>query len=106
MTIKPNIFRTFTAKFARIPRIVGLVSGTGLGINDGTWFQNRDDLGAFVEKCLIWKGNGIVIRSGGYSLENESPAFIKALRHELWCMSSCALISKDGCADDGRWGKK
>jgi N,N'-diacetylbacillosaminyl-diphospho-undecaprenol alpha-1,3-N-acetylgalactosaminyltransferase len=114
MTIKPNIFGTIAAKLAGIPRIVCLVSGIGyvfsndiestqkkivrtiatflykvsLSISDKTWFQNKDDLDLFIEKNIIKRNKGIVIRSGGinlteFSLSKVNPALLEKLRSEF-----------------------
>ncbi|KGF72373.1 hypothetical protein DO97_09170 [Neosynechococcus sphagnicola sy1] len=98
MTIKPNLFATFAAKLAGVPRIVSLVSGIGfifaseskllvsicirplvmllyrwaLSISNKTWFQNQDDFDFFSRKKLIIPTKGIVIRGSGVNLTEFS----------------------------------
>jgi N,N'-diacetylbacillosaminyl-diphospho-undecaprenol alpha-1,3-N-acetylgalactosaminyltransferase len=102
MTIKPNIFGTFAAKFAGIEKIVCLVSGLGfifsedlnspkikiirpfvislykwaLSISQKTSFQNKDDLDYFIEKQIIQPKKGVVIMSEGVNLNNFSSSTI------------------------------
>ncbi len=113
MTIKPNIFGTFAAKLAGIPRVVCLVSGMGfvfggdrsfrervvrflvsplyrlaLHLADRTWFQNPDDCQNFVDLGLLPKSKSVVIRSGGINLETFNPVSVSeeslnTLRNEL-----------------------
>lgn len=113
MTIKPNIFGTFAAKLAGIPRIVCLVSGAGFifddrpGVKarvlrifghwlyrlafsfaDKVWFQNPDDLEDFMARKIVREKNAVVIRSGGIDIEDYSTVRIPGeslsqLREEL-----------------------
>ena len=113
MTIKPNIYGTFAAKLAKVPKIVSLISGAGyifqetpslkkkllkpfilwlyaraLHLSNKIWFQNSDDLREFQEKRLIRKGQGVVILSSGVNLEKFSSravsiSSLKKLKSEL-----------------------
>ena len=112
-TIKPNIYGTFAAKLAGIPRVVCTIEGMGfmfaddlkpivrllrlplhglyrraLHLSDRTLFLNPDDFEYFVREQFIPPDKGIVIRSCGVNLEQYSPAAVGtreliALRKEL-----------------------
>jgi N,N'-diacetylbacillosaminyl-diphospho-undecaprenol alpha-1,3-N-acetylgalactosaminyltransferase len=124
MTIKPNIYGTFAALLAGIKRRVGLISGTGFIFMDKVgwktrliklpamwmykiammmshkiWFQNSDDMECFVEKRILERQKGIVIRSGGINVDEYSPHSVReeelnSLRNELGLSphSYCVLM--------------
>lgn len=113
ITIKPNIFSTFAASLARVPRIVGLVPGLGhmyadqsglrhqalretvtslyrlaFCLNRRVWFQNEDDLSFFVSKRVVSRSKAVLIRGSGVDLQEYSPSSVDqravdALRQEL-----------------------
>jgi len=101
MTIKPNIYGTIAAALVGIRCRVCLVCGAGfmfmenvdwrtnllqrpvlimyrfaLYLSHKVWFQNKEDLDRFVEKGIIPKEKGVVIRGSGVNIEEYSPANI------------------------------
>ena len=103
MTVKPNIYGGLAAKIARIPRIVGLVSGAGqlfstqrthgvfrrlsyqmgrllyrlaLRCMHRIWFQNLDDRQEFIGAGLARKNRTVVIRGSGINTKTYAPEAI------------------------------
>jgi glycosyltransferase involved in cell wall biosynthesis len=102
MTVKPMIYGAVAARLARVRRVVGLVSGTGLPFledaswrrrllrrivvllyrialarTDKIWFQNSDDLEMFCSMGLTTRAQAVLIRSGGVDLTEFSEASIE-----------------------------
>lgn len=122
MTIKPNIYGSMAARWAGVPRVVGLVSGLGYAFQGGDgwkggllrraarflyrtagrcsdriWFQNSEDLDFFVESGLLPADKGLVIRSGGINLDEYrpggvSPELLAALRSEIGITPSRKVV--------------
>ena len=92
-TIKPVIYGSLAAKFARIPKIFSMITGLGtifteehyqkhfiknlvkwlykiaLKTNQSVFFQNPDDLRLFVDSQIIPKNKSILINGSGINLK-------------------------------------
>ena len=94
MTIKPNIFGSVSARFAKVNRIVSLVAGIGyifsdhttvrmrivrelvivlyrfaFSFNDKVWFQNQDDINDFVSLKILSRSKALLIKSSGVNMD-------------------------------------
>lgn len=119
MTIKPVIYGSIAARFVKVPKIAGLISGIGFVFLEGNsfkmkvirpfvmrmlevgfrscdkvWFQNPEDLNYFVEKKLLPKEKTVLIKGSGidpeeFSLDNLNSKYLESLKKEFG-------IEKDG----------
>ena len=107
-TVKPNIYGTFAAKLAKVPKIYNLVEGMGSfyieddfkskvvraiietlykkssELSDLTIFVNSDDPQYMIERGLIDKDKVVVIRSVGVDTDEFNPANVNSHRVEYW----------------------
>jgi glycosyltransferase involved in cell wall biosynthesis len=92
-TAKPNVYGSLASNFSSIP-FINNVSGLGAVFIQGGWlryfvsalyklafknsnrvfFQNRDDLGLFLENCLVKKELSDVLPGSGINLHRFAPA--------------------------------
>lgn len=112
MTVKPNIYGGLAARFARVPRVVGLISGAGqlfsaqqprtafhrlsyrigrslyflaLRCMHRIWFQNLDDRQEFVDAGLAHQNRTVVIRGSGINTTMYAPEAIDP----AWRIAMC-----------------
>lgn len=123
ISIKPNIYGAVAARLARIPNIVGSVTGLGniymdemglhfrslrpfvtslyrfaFNLTHRVWFQNSDDVNFFVSSGMIDKNKVIVIRGSGVNLSEFSKDAVdlkgtKQLKEDLEINDSAVVIS-------------
>lgn len=122
MTLKPNLYAAPIARLCGVPKVVGLVSGTGYLFSESgrsehpilsrlvaaalrlsfyavkkVWFQNSDDCDDFVRNKLISQDKCVIIRGSGIDVVEFHPdictAELKVLkRSELGMPTDCGIV--------------